>query len=316
MFKNVLLILTAVFLISCATITSKKEYDINFYSKEQNSQVMVNEQVYDLPAKIKVKRSKNDLLVTYLSEADSSKALLKPSVTYKFIYGNLVWGSLLPAAYLIDLTNQKRFYYGKYIHLYTTDSTRIVTTPITKRYQNSASRYNKALAKQLNVFASFPWVNDFYMQPEGEGIKTNTGFMGFGLGVDYFYKSNKYISCSIKGVMDFFIPVPVAVDPIGELEFMSSSYIMVTDNIFLEKFSLGYGINAAHNDWRYRYFENFGAPPAPRKPVVKDGKSFGLVVNGYYQLTENFWFGLIYRPNFLKFEPALELEYEHVISLD
>ena len=102
----------------------------------------------------------------------------------------------------------------------------------------------------------------------------------------------------------------------GEYEMMTSTYLSLTDNRKLKRFTLGYGINYSINKWEYIYNASFDAPPPSRDPVTKSSQSFGFVVDGYYQFGKHFFMGLIYRPTLLNIQPKTEFKYEHVISLD
>ena len=62
----------------------------------------------------------------------------------------------------------------------------------------------------------------FRLIPENEGTKSNTGFWGLTVGLDYFYSKNQFISSGISGVSDFFVPFPTAVDISGEFEHLIS----------------------------------------------------------------------------------------------
>jgi len=297
-------------------MTNREEYAISIYSNEMNNQVKVNNNIYDLPIEIKVKRSKNDLPIKLISNTKVKNYVLKPSLNHEFIFGNLIWSGLSPAAFLIDLTNQKRFYYGKFICLNMSDTTRIVKTPLSKLYDDYFLKSYPTYKGQLYLNVAFPWVNNFFLQPENEKSRINTGFMGASIGLEYFYKDTKFVAINANAVIDFFIPIPAAVDFGGGQEFMNSTYLSLTDNWKYNHFRLGSGISISKNVWIYTYFDWPDLPPAPRENVKIISYSMGLIINGYYQFRESFFIGLIYRPNFLKVHPKTKFEYEHLLSLE
>lgn len=313
---NIIFFIILIFLSSCASIINKKEQILSIYSNEDSTKVQVNNNIYDLPVEVKVKRSKKDLPIKLISETDSKDYILKPSINPEFVFGNLIWTGSAPLAYLIDFTNQKRFYYGKFIYLSSSDTTRIITTPLSKRYNKFLSRSYPTDKGLLNLIAAFPWVNNFIMQPENESTKNNTGFMGVSLGLEYFYSDTKFAAITTNAVSDFFIPFPAAVDFGGVWEFMNSVYLVLTNNQKYNNFQFGGGINFSKNIWMRRSYELEELPPSPRDNTTEVNYSIGLIFNGYYQITDIFFLGLIYRPNLLKVHPKTKFEYEHLISLE
>jgi hypothetical protein len=295
---------------------TRRNYNVEIYSNVSNSKAQILDSTYDLPTKINLKRSKNDLDIQLISDTSKISFTVKTSPNPVFLYGNLLWMQVSPAAYLIDFTNQKRFYYGKSIYLDINDSNRIIRPPVSKFYYDYFSKIYPSNKGQINIVLSLPWINSFYLQPQNESSKLNTGFWGISFGLEYFYKEYKYISLNANAVSDFFVPVPAAVDISGEYEMMSSTYFSITDNFKFKRFSVGYGINYSKNTWDFRYYDRFDPPPPTRVPIKRKSESIGLTLNGYHQFGNHFHLGLIYRPTFLMVNPEVKFKYEHLISLD
>lgn len=77
--------------------------------------------------------------------------------------------------------------------------------------QISPSNDDDTHQKSWGIHLSLPHINHFHLKPPIEQIrKTNTGFWGLKLGVDYFYSSRSYLTLSGSGNMDFFMPVPAS----------------------------------------------------------------------------------------------------------
>lgn len=116
--------------------------------------------------------------------------------------------------------------------------------------------------------------------------------------------------------MDFFLPVPGAVDiKGGEIETITSTYVSLTDNLKLGNFSFGYGANYSQNQWRYRYIAD-DTLSTPSFSTSKSSESVGLTFNSYYRIGKTFHIGLVYRPTFFRIKPTSEFIYEHLISID
>lgn len=261
MIHKCILIIFAITLTSCATVMTRRNYKVAVSSNANNAKVKILDSTYHLPANIRMQRSKKDLQLQLISDTLMRSFLIKTSPNPAFLYGNLLWMQVSPVAYLIDFTNQKRFYYGKSVYLNTNDTNTVLRPPVSKVYYDYYSKTYPTHKGQINFVLSLPWINSFYLQPEHESSKSNTGFWGISAGVEYFYKDNKYLSMSGHGASDFFIPVPATVDISGEYEMMSTIYLSFTDNYKFRRFTMGYGVNYSKNIWDFRYYDRFDPPP-------------------------------------------------------
>lgn len=301
---------------SCATLITRKDYNINVSTDLPNASAEIIDSIYSLPADFKIKRSKEDLKIRLIGDSLEKDYVVKASPNAAFLYGNLICYPILPVMYGVDFTNQKRFYYGKSIFLNSFDTTGIIRPKISKSYYDYWSKTYETNKGQINLTYSFPWVNSFYLQPIQETSKINTGFGGISAGLEYFYRNDKYISLTGSAVMDFFIPFPAAVDFSGEVESMYSVYASLTDNYRFRRFTVGYGVNFCKNTWKLVYHDRFDPPPPTREPATKSSNSIGFTLDGYHQIGKRFHIGLIYRPTILNVYPDVDFKYEHLISLD
>lgn len=250
---NYLLIVLLGTLTSCATILTQKSYYVNMYSNVNDSKVRIADSTYSLPTKIKIERSKSDLNIQLTADSISKNFKVESSLDPLFSYGNLLWMGFSPAAYLIDLTNQKRFYYGKSIYLDIHNKTGIIPKSGSEfRHDHLINKYPEKKG-QINLAFSLPYINSFHLQPQNETPKTNTGFGGISIGLEYFYKANRFLSINAYAASDFFLPVPAAVDIYGEFQMMSSAYLSLTDNYKIGRLSFGYGLSYSRNIWELRY---------------------------------------------------------------
>lgn len=304
------------FLSSCATLITKRDYTISVSTDLSDAKAVILDSTFSLPANFKIRRSKEDLQIKLIGAGIEREYIVKSSPNAAFLYGNLICYPIFPVMYGIDFTNQKRFYYGKNIFLYSSDTTGIIRPKISKHYYDYWSKTYETNKRQVNLTYSLPWVNSFYLQPDGETPKINTGFGGISAGLEYFYKKDKYIAITGSAVTDFFIPFPAAVDYSGEVESMYSVYASLTDNFKFRRFTLGYGINFSKNIWELVYYDSFDPPPPTREPAKKTNVSLGFTIDGYHQVGKHFYIGLIYRPNIVTVDPNFEYKYEHLISLD
>ena len=104
---------------------------------------------------------------------------------------------------------------------------------------------------QFVLHLSLPYINSFHLSPENEKIKNNIGFMGYSVGLDYFYNTTQYLNLSFAQIQDFFLPIAF-VDRGDEYELMTSSFVSLSNNHKINRFSIGYGLSFAQNSWDLR----------------------------------------------------------------
>lgn len=310
--KTLFAILTCFLLSSCATILKKKDYDLIITSNLSNVKVKVYDSIYKLPKKIKVTRSKEDLELKLISDTLIYDYRVKSSPNPTFLFWNLIGMHLSPVNYAVDFTNQKRFYYGESIYLNTNDTTRIIEPPIRKLWSEYFGKKYPRHKNDINLTLSVPYINGFNFEPNNVGTKVNTGFWGISAGLEYFYQDDKYISLKFVGATDIFVPVPAAVTYSDVRENLSTTYIDLTDNFKFGRLNLGYGLNYSVNN--YRFIDE--TDPNNYIEFKKKNQSFGLTANTYFQFGKSFFLGVVYRPTFFRINPTMDLNYEHLISVD
>lgn len=82
------------------------------------------------------------------------------------------------------------------------------------------------------------------------------------------------------------------------------------------RFTFGYGLNFSKNTWEIVYHDRFDPLPPTREPATRSCSSIGFTLDGYHQIGNHFYLGLIYKPTLLNVNPDFELIYEHLISID
>ena len=173
----------------------------------------------------------------------------------------------------------------------------------------------------MHLRPSIPYMNSFLVVPENEDKKINTGFWGIGIGLDYYHSDNQFLNLEASGAIDFFLPIPAAVDPSfedgAEDRSLGSVHFTLSNNHKVKKFSFGYGIAYAiyfSNYSYYNYSETSELPPTYH--LNTNHGAFGLIFPNYFFFTKNIGVGVVYRPTF--FRPTLsdKFKYEHLISVE
>lgn len=167
---------------------------------------------------------------------------------------------------------------------------------------------------QFRLKLEFPYINSFHFLPMNEGVKNNTGFMGFNCGLDYFYKENRYINVSYSFLQDFFLPIAFT-DRGDEYELMSSPFISISNNHQYRKFAFGYGLGFAKNSWEVRN-DSWNEESSARKPIRKTNNVLGFTFSSHYRIRSVFSVGVIYRPTVFRMNRGGAFQYEHSISLN
>ena len=175
-------------LTSCATITNKKQQNLKISSNRPGSKAEVSDSTYSLPATIKVARSKEDLKVKLITDSITKDYIVKASPNAAFVYGNLAWFHLMPAAYAVDFNSPKRFYYGHKIELNDNDTLTTIVPALARGYINYFTRKFPTQNGQFNLTAGIPVVTHFLMRPRNEPLREQALFLGISIGAEYYYK--------------------------------------------------------------------------------------------------------------------------------
>ncbi|MEL6627242.1 MAG: hypothetical protein AAFO96_27135 [Bacteroidota bacterium] len=179
--------------------------------------------------------------------------------------------------------------------------------------QISQSSENDTHKKSWGIHLSLPHINHFHLKPPIEQVrKTNTGFWGVAMGVDYFYSSHSYFTLSGSGNMDFFIPVPASPSIEGKFELMSSVYGSLMHSSVWKRFTWGYGVTYGRNVWSFRNADDITGTQM-REPVSESYATLGVQTQILYEFKKKIYVGLIYRPTFIRIQASNQ--YEHLISM-
>jgi hypothetical protein len=168
---------------------------------------------------------------------------------------------------------------------------------------------------QILLHLSFPYVNSFHITPLNENSKTNSGFMGYSIGLGYCYKKNQYVNITISKIMDSNTPI-IFVPIMKEFELLGSDYLIsLSNNHRVNRFSLGYGLSFAQNYWEI-VNNSWKENGTGRKPMRKSHNVLGFNFSSFFRISDVFQMGIIYRPTFFRLNIGPKFKYEHSISID
>jgi hypothetical protein len=317
MTKHLVLVFAVLFLSSCATLFSKREHYIEVTSNSSSASVNINDVNHKLPAKILVKRSKQRLKVFFSNDSLQKELLLKPRLNSKFLFGNLCFYP--PFSYAIDFTNDKRFGYKKNVFIKVKDTTvKISAIPLETKIVSLFNSSFKDDSKKLKFHFSMPWLNGFSFKTFNNRRIYSFGFIGVAGGFDYFYTKDRFVSFRADAIADYFAPIfiPLAHDD-GDIRTSAVNFSLLNSKK-LNKFIYGYGLNYAQNYWSYNsgYYYNEGINTIYNERIRFVSHNIGLNLNSCFQITDNFYIGVVYRPSFVTFDSGPKFIYEHALSLD
>lgn len=305
--KSALLVVLILVLSSCATVLNRSTKTI-YITTTTPAKVVVNKdtlRTFQDKIPVEVQRQSADLKITVFSDSVTKKVSIKPRNSFAF-WLNAYPTPLFWTGFLIDGKNPKRYTYPSRMYFDMKDTT--------NTYLSYDPRSKKG---EIDLRISLPHINNFLLKPDNESnYKFNTGFWGLSVGLDYYHSAKQFINLSATGVMDFFLPVPAAVDMSGYYEIMNSAFISVSNNHKIKNFTLGYGLSYSRNRWMLNYSEWGDPEPLTREPVEKFNNAIGFVFPAYYMPTEHFFIGLVYRPTFFRLSTENPFQYEHLISID
>ncbi len=315
---------------SCATIMKNDKYPLTVSSPQVGAKLQFNDSIYQLPSSIEVYRTRYPLELTLLSDSVSKDFILKSRPSPAFLFGNLCFLYGAPLGYLFDYASGKAFYYGHSISLDASKPdrsekkakgkyTKMVEdrhskTVIYAAWFDDSSKMWPAKKHQLNMVFSIPVLNAFYLRPQVISPQSDIGFYGLSGGLDYFYSNTRFVSLKYTNAISLF---SVMIGPDFPTTNFKSFYADLCDNVTLKGFSLGYGVHVAQTNWqRSRYdFGNYTDNENGEVNVFTN-RSIGFTFSGYYQLSQQFFIGLAYKPSVYTFYPESRFNYGHVISLD
>jgi hypothetical protein len=301
-------------------ITDTMTYPLNVTSNNPEARVVYDEIEYNVPTDIYVTRSKSDLHIALLEDSVKKDFTVEPRLNAWFCLGNpLQFLYLAPITWGIDLTNPRRFTYGKTVFLDFYDTISVIRPKLMPELHHYLTKQYPSQQRTINLLYSYPLVNNFHFRPQNEPSKTLTGCLGIGLGIEYFYTTTKSLQVKADAVIDFLLPLPAPVDYWGDRETVDSWYISITDNWKVRRFSFGYGGNYAENTWRFipePEYDDSGNLIPKREFTRKTNQTLGFTFNSYYQLLSWLYVGVVYRPSVYQLSPQRGFTYEHIINCD
>lgn len=333
-------ILLTVGLTSCSTVFRTKTHTINVFTNAAEAKVTVNDSVYSLPAKIKLLRSKKPVTLSYQSENKQFDTIVSAVKGPVFYLGNLPSLPFFGVGYWVDLTTQKRFKYPKNIFLNDKDGLEIqeykadryiakrnitdtvrqleIRENINKHFAAADAKRKVREQREFKRYNPTEGAFKFNIQPPTLSLmgfsskntnvdyfSNSVGGMGFGIGGDYYYKDNRFISLELSHRVNQFSPPGLHT----EYDFLAHNL-----NISLRKGHrwqrLEYSYGLAFNLFDTEYSQG-------NRSVYNTYNTLGFSGLFSYQLTSVMYIGVRYNPSVYNLKSFNKgFDYGHVLGID
>ncbi len=292
-------IFLALLLSSCATILNQPMQKVAIATGKNIKAVSIGKSLsvdsslirIDAPRFYYLVRSPEPVEVELQLDSTKKTTFLKSRNSFAYwanIYFNYGLGML------VDRDNTKRYAYPRNNYFTAEDSTikRYVFAPVRKG--------------TMNISLSLPLPSFFNLQSE-KGNYNSVGAFGLQTGIDYFYKSNHYVSLNFGAAIDafgeYFGP--------GYREFGTVLFTNVMNNNVVGSFDLGYGINLSKLQWKRT---TVGDTINMDRSIKSTAMGFSL--SAQYRLGNYFRIGILYQPDILTLNHLPVLKYQHYISFN
>jgi hypothetical protein len=305
--KN-LVVLTSFLFGSCATFINTSTVRINVYSDTDSIKIRTDNDTakwHNLPAKLDVMRSKNDLLITAVKDTVHNEIRVKSRSSIEFIWGNI---SNCGIGYIVERNNPKRYTYPKTVFI---DLERNKPIAAYKMWRKPKKHF-------WNLKIAIPDGNHFYMNKENR-YGESFGFLGISSGFEYYFSDKYCINMDVGGLIDFIAPVPAPYDFEGSYNNSSAVFIDLQAGRDYKRLHYDAGIQFTRT---FYYEYNELEPPTELIPAEyieysKQQNNIGLAFSAYYRLTRLFNLGINYYPSFFVIENMKpQLQYSHILFFE
>jgi hypothetical protein len=273
-----LTVLLALSLCSCATLLNGPAMNIHIATDENIKRVSVENALY--PDHIAhepkdtgtylVPRDHETLVIH--AQLDSGEKIIRigPHLSAAFWFNIENYG----LGMLVDMTNPKRYGYRRWYYLALKD------TAITLR------RFAPVPKGTFSFSLSVPLINAFSLTSP-EGRSDPEGPLGLGLGVDYFYRTNRYISLSVGAGSSVFD------DRVGDGYYNTGHVFFagVRNSHVIGSFDLGYGLSFSDLTW-----SNVTVGDTVNLNRSVSTLAIGFSFSAEYRLSRYLRLGLLYQP--------------------
>jgi hypothetical protein len=286
-----------VFLSSCATVLNGRTQHIQITTDEKIRRVSIDKALFtDSIARepngsgvFLVRRSHEPLFIHAQLDSGEKIIRIQPHNSLAF-WLNIDYFGL---GMLVDFNNPKRYGYSHWNYLALKDTTIVLRrfAPVPK----GTMYFSLSVPPSVNLFS--------LKSPEGQS--TLGGPLGLAVGVDYFYKPDRYISFSVgTGTSEF-------ADEFSNFNAGHTLFGSIMNNHVIGSFDLGYGLSFSELLWSKMKVTDVYIVSLDRS-VRSAGIGPGF--SAQYRITKSLRLGILYQPTLFSFNSRPAFGYQHYIS--
>ena len=296
-----------VFFFCCISVHSQRLY---LYSDLPDTKIEIKDSVYTVYS------------YQYYKDNDVDEALIKFKEKTPFLSIKIFQNDSL----INDTTVKYNGFKKRNLHIDTLVNLKFYRNfkPYPSKAELAELKFRKYKKYSANAMVSIPDLNIYSFDTENSDRVQQVGCLGFGLGLEFFYKDKKSLQLRGDVIWSFIAPFPAPFDPdkYSSWKTCGAWNVNLTDNFTIKRFQLGYGLNYAVNIWNVGgYYKKrpeeleINEQEEYIKGVREANRALGLSLQANYRLGRVSYIGFIYRPSFLRL-PKPKFIYEHSISIE
>ena len=291
-----LVIVIPIFFSSCATLLNGPAQNIRIATDENIKRVSMENALFEdssarkpeVPGSYLVRRSNKTLVIHIQLDSGEKIIRIRPHNSFAF------WLNIdnYCIGMLVDKDHPQRYAYRRWNYMALKD------TAIMLR------RFAPVPKGTVRFFLSVPLINSFSLRSP-EGRSSPTGPFGLEAGVDYFYKTDHYISLSAGAGSSVFV------DHIGKGYFTTGHTFFgsIRNNHVIGSFDLGYGLSFSDLLWsKVTTGDTVNLDRSARSTGI------GFSLSAQYRLSKYFRVGILYQPALFTANLTPSFNYQHYIS--
>jgi len=288
---------------------------------------------------LNVLRSKKPLEFTIISDTLRKDYSITSKVSSAYFY-NILTPYFL--GFIWDHSNPKKYTYQNLLIF--DDSLNLENELVTnseKKIQkehlqayNKLKRMNNHKKEDIYLNFSFPYIypSHYTISTFSGRRKSGNSILGLALGLDYYYKDNRFFNLSGNLSLGGDIVLGCGGTDFEDEEIFDVSSLAFTHNHRYNKLSFGYGLSynyIGYRDTKYtfpqsdqieenRYYSVYNNCFYEENTRKNRYSTLGLAFNGLFYLSNWFSAGIIYKPAFINLNPSANNRwiYEHQITID
>jgi hypothetical protein len=220
-------------------------------------------------------------------------ATIKPKKAY-YYWANFI--SPFWLGFLVDKKTNRKYAYQDFVYL--------------ENVKDEIEVYQFQPIRKGTINLTFPCpYNNLFRVKYPKGYFDNAGFVGIGIGAEYYYKDNHYLSISACASGSSPVPIPVRYRGLNEITY--TRFVSLRNNFIHGNFDFGYGVHYSELGWSI-------SNPLDMDFIKLDqfNQALGFSFITQFRVSQLFKVGLLYQPSIINLYKPKIVDYQHFVSLE